>query len=469
MLSGGLFASVDVLAARQDTSEVLSYIRRGFEMRLTDAGQTIQLTDKALQLGKKLNFTKGIAEAYRVKGLGEHYLGDNEKAIENYLQALAIFQKVHNNIGVVRIYLNISSLYQELDYDKCIEYLQDAMKLYQSENLNNNNLLASIYLNLGNAYQLKHNFSKALFNYNRSYDIISKLDNPELKVTVLQNLGVIYYSTGNNDKAKEYLFKAINLARELDLNQPVAQINLTLSDIYIGEGSYNKAEKSLNEGRAYALLSKNDRLQKNFLNTFYQLEIKRRNYERALNYLQVIYKTDSTDYTSRNSAALNLYQIRYKQEELRRENERIIMQQRYDRNIMLATAALIVLLAIVVLLLTTNVRRKASTNKKLTGLNAEISKQKDNLDRINHHLEEIINERTKDLQFKNKKLSEYSSYLSHQIRGPIATLKGLMNLEQEGLLNQQECLNMMNKCVSDIDDKIMDMSDMLHNPDRTGM
>jgi len=105
---------------------------------------------------------------------------------------------------------------------------------------------------------------------------------------------------------------------------------------------------------------------------------------------------------------------------------------------------------------------------QLTALNAEVSRQKDNLDRINHHLEEIIDERTKDLQVKNKKLSEYSSYLSHQIRGPIATLKGLLNLEKEGLVDQRECIRMMNKSVSEIDDKIIEMSDMLHDPGRAG-
>ena len=60
-------------------------------------------------------------------------------------------------------------------------------------------------------------------------------------------------------------------------------------------------------------------------------------------------------------------------------------------------------------------------------------------------------------------MSEYSSYLSHQIRGPIATLKGLLNLEKEHLLNPRECLSMMDKCVTDIDDKIINISDMLHD------
>jgi signal transduction histidine kinase len=164
---------------------------------------------------------------------------------------------------------------------------------------------------------------------------------------------------------------------------------------------------------------------------------------------------------------LNLMQQQHDQQEKQRENELIIERQKNDRVKFWWAVSGSGLLLVVIGLLFGNVKRKAKTNARLTELNSEVSRQKDNLDRINHHLEEIIDERTRDLQIKNKKLSEYSSYLSHQIRGPIATLKGLMNLEKEGLVDQQECINMMNKCVSDIDEKIIDMTDILHDPKRT--
>ena len=160
-------------------------------------------------------------------------------------------------------------------------------------------------------------------------------------------------------------------------------------------------------------------------------------------------------------------QDQHDQQEKQHESELIIERQKNDRVKFWWAVSGSGLLLVVIVLLFGNVKRKARTNARLTELNSEVSRQKDNLDRINHHLEEIIDERTRDLQVKNKKLSEYSSYLSHQIRGPIATLKGLMNLEKEGLVDQQECINMMNKCVSDIDEKIIDMTDILHDPKRT--
>ena len=94
---------------------------------------------------------------------------------------------------------------------------------------------------------------------------------------------------------------------------------------------------------------------------------------------------------------------------------------------------------------------------------------KSNLDKLNSRLEEIIAERTKDLTSKNQKLSEYSSHLSHQVRGPVATLKGLIMLSQENLIQEKECIIQMKKCIEDIDEQIMDINIALHDTERVGL
>ncbi len=457
------------IRGKQDTSDVLNLIIRGFDMRLTDPSQAGNYADRALQLAKKLNYQKGKADAYRLKGLSESYLGHSEKAIEHYLLALDMYKSISNTLGEVRVLLNISSLYQNVDYDQCISYLDQAMALCKTRRLDDGSILASIYLNYGNVYQLQKNYTKSRLSYQKSYEIISKLDNPDLSALVLANLGVIESTTGHAEKAKEYLFQALELAKNRDYNQLIAQVNLTLADIYTDENSFNNAEKCLEEGKAYATLLKNENMLQVCRINSYHLELKRKNFEKALIHLQEIYRLDSIAYASRNSAELSLFQANYRKDKLSQEKNAMLLRQKYDRNKFIGTIVLASCLIVVILMLISNVKRKAETNKMLTDLNAEISTQKDNLDKINHYLEEIIDDRTKDLQLKNKKLSDYSSHLSHQVRGPIATLKGLMNLEREGLVSQEECIQLMIKCVSEIDDKILDMSDMLHNPERNNL
>ena len=157
-------------------------------------------------------------------------------------------------------------------------------------------------------------------------------------------------------------------------------------------------------------------------------------------------------------------EAQHKQLEKQRENELTIAKQRYTQILFWATSVVAILSFVVIVLLFRNVRKSSLTNKELTRLNQEVSKQKDDLNRINHNQEEIINVRTKDLKIKNKKLSEYSSHLSHQIRSPVATLKGLMLLEKDNLIDKEEFVEQMGKCIFDLDDKIININENLNDP-----
>lgn len=449
----------------QDTAQVNLLIKQGYSSRLTDHAQTVKKGQQALELAQKLNYTNGIAEAYRVLGIGEYYSSHEAKSFSNYLNALSYFKISGNVIGQARVYNNIGNLYQNTDYDLSLEYLEKGLKI--ARDVGNDKLIASAYLNIGNIYIGKKNFSLALDYYNRSQKLFVKLNDPVNLIICLQNVGGLYYKLNQYDKAEELLLQANKEAKNKDLNTSISNIDLTLSSIYIVKKMYNEAQKYLDEGIAFARITKDERLEANFTYNAYQLEFHRKNYERALFHLHTIYERDSTVQTTMLTSDLSLMQEQHEQQEKQRENELIIERQKNDRVKFWWAVSGSGLLLIVIALLVGNVKRKAKTNVRLTELNSEVSRQKDNLDRINHHLEEIIDERTRDLQIKNKKLSEYSSYLSHQIRGPIATLKGLMNLEKEGLVDQKECISMMDKCVSDIDEKIIDMSDILHDPKRT--
>ncbi|HTD99584.1 MAG TPA: tetratricopeptide repeat protein [Mucilaginibacter sp.] len=449
----------------QDTSEVNLLNKQGYLIHYTDHEQTIKKGQAALELALKLNYTNGIAESYRIMGIGEAYANREAKAIANYLNALSYFKIAKNVLGEAKVYNNIGNLYLTIDYDQSLDYLNKGLKI--AESLNNTKLIASITLNLGNVYLRKKNFSQSLDFYSKSGDLFTKLNDKLNSIICLQNTGVIFFKLKQYDKAEQLLLQANALAKGQDMNTTIAIIDLTLSSLYITKQKYTEARKFLDEGIAYAQATKDDKLEADFTYNSYQLEFHKKNYQQALVYLHTIYERDSTVQTNMLSSDLSLMHEQHDQQEKQKENELIIERQKNDRVKFWWAVSGSGLLLIVIALLVGNVKRKAKTNSRLTELNSEVSRQKDNLDRINHHLEEIIDERTRDLQIKNKKLSEYSSYLSHQIRGPIATLKGLMNLEKEGLVDQKECISMMDKCVSDIDEKIIDMSDILHDPKRT--
>ena len=460
------FAFINADEKGPDSSEVIKLNKQGFDMRLTDPNQTVAVAGKALIAARKINYKKGVAESYRVMGIGNYYLDQPLKAIDNYLTALSYFQDINDLKSQASVYNNIGNLYRDNDYDRSLEFFEKSLAI--AKKLADQQLIARLYLNIGAAYQHKNSLYQALNYYNKCDVMFTAQKDTVNLVQCMQNKGVIYISLRQLDTAERLLLIANKRAKQLDLNKPIASIDISLADIYITENKFEQAEKIIAEGTTYAKMVNSKKNQADFVYTSYQLQLKRKNYEGALHYLQGIYTTDSTVWKQNTSTQITIIRERVTQQAREKENELLIQRQENDRIKFWGVAIVAGLLLILVGVLINNVKRKTKTNTQLTNLNAEVSRQKDNLDRINHHLEEIIDERTKDLQVKNKKLSEYSSYLSHQIRGPIATLKGLLNLEKEGLVDGSECIKMMNKTVSEIDDKIIEMSDMLHDPGRAG-
>ncbi|RWY53635.1 tetratricopeptide repeat protein [Mucilaginibacter gilvus] len=457
--------TVSAAISARDTTEVIKLTKQALDNRYTSPEQTIEVADKALALARELNYNRGIGEAYRVMGIGNYYLNQAGKAIDSYLKALDVFKSINDLRSQAKVLNNIGNLYLDNNKDKALEYLNSALGIAQ--NLNDNDLKAALYMNIGNVYYRNKSYSQALTYYDKSNVMFSSLGDSINLVQVLQNRGVIYYNLHNFDMAEKLLLAANKAGKERDLNKPVASTNLTLAALYIAQGKFDDASRVVTEGQAYAKVLKDDKLTNDYNYIIYQLESKRKNYEQALFYLQLIFRQDSLIHSSNESTQINMLQEQYKQAATQREKDAIILRQQNDRIKFWAVTVVAGLLLVVIALLVGNVKSKAKTNVQLTELNEEVSKQKDNLDRVNHHLEEIIDERTKDLQIKNRKLSEYSSYLSHQIRGPIATLRGLMNLEKEGLVDEKECIKMMDKCVSDIDQKIIEMSEMLNDSGKT--
>ncbi|MCS3737579.1 hypothetical protein [Mucilaginibacter dorajii] len=452
-------------AIASDTTEVIRMNKQALANRLTDPEQSSIDAAKALDMARKIGYNNGIAEAYRVAGIANYYRDNAEKSFENYLSAVTYFVKAGNLGGEANVYNNMGNLFRDHDASRAQDYFFKSLAI--ANKLKDINLIAKIKLNLGNVYNRKNSLHQALkFTEESKASFVILKDSINI-IQCLQNLGVIQYKLANYGAALSLLLEANAAAKRYDLSETIAGVNLTLASLYINQKKFDEAEAIVKEGVMYSALVKDPKMDYDYKHTTYELEFNRRDYAKALFYLREIYKIDSTTYTTNTSVQMKLIEATRKQEEQRKESERAAERQAYDRTKFWAVTIVAGLLLVVIGLLFGNVKRKAKTNAQLTLLNGEVSRQKDNLDRINHHLEEIIDERTKDLQIKNRKLSEHSSYLSHQIRGPIATLRGLINLEREGLVDEKECIAMMDKCVSEIDEKIIDMSDMLHNPSRT--
>ncbi|RKD13778.1 hypothetical protein BCY91_09455 [Pelobium manganitolerans] len=444
-----------------------SYHQKAYGLRLTDPQLSLSFARRAESIALKIGDSNELAEAYRISGIAFTYLNERDSAINKYLKSLSLFQKNEDELGEARVSNNIANIWVDIDYEKSLVYFKRVLKIALKRNVKD--LTAGAYLNIGNAYYQNKQYKISLDNYEKSRKIFTVTKNTIGLTQSLQNIGLIYYRTGNLELAENYLLLAKARAQEYSLNNTIAMLNLTLSSIYMAKNNFPAASNCITEGLAFANLIGDEHRKKQFIYSLYELEKKQNNFKEALGYLKEVYIYDSLNYRRNLASNIGLVQQTFKQQQTQKENELTIQSQRNAKKLSLAIGIVAVLSFFVIFLLIKSNRRSKESNQQLQELNDEIITQKNKVDRINHQLEELIAERTKDLIIKNQKLSEYSSHLSHQIRGPVATLKGLMMLVEENMVQSNEIAPQIKKCVDDIDTKIMDINDALNDPTKKGL
>ena len=99
-----------------------------------------------------------------------------------------------------------------------------------------------------------------------------------------------------------------------------------------------------------------------------------------------------------------------------------------------------------------------------------IEKQKQLLENQNKNLEKQVEQKTRDLSrvneelvINNNEMRQFSHTLSHNLKSPVATFQGLLNLIEQKDLNvaNKELLKYLNESVSKMQEVFSDMNEML--------
>jgi tetratricopeptide (TPR) repeat protein len=310
-----------------DSTKINRIIKIAFSQRLTNPQKTIDQADSALILAKRINYYYGIAEANRTKGVGFFYLNDTEHAVKSYIEALKYFRLINDIRNEARVYNNIGNLYREINYNSALYFYNKALSI--SKNLNNNELLAGLYLNIATIFRFKGDYQNSLRFLEISNKIFTARKDTINMIAYLQNSGIIYYKLNDFKTAKTRLFEAILKAHKYKLYKVLVGSNLTLAAIYLEQKQYSNVENSINDGIYYSTILEDSTSIKYFNYKAFELEQKRKNYPKALEYLKEVYKHDSLLLSKNLSDNIGKTSSHYLQLQKIQENELVIARQKY--------------------------------------------------------------------------------------------------------------------------------------------
>jgi len=160
--------------------------------------------------------------------------GQKQLALRDLSRAFKIAKLLNDNNLLYTTYYYSGNFYLETgDYDKAIEYLQQAITLGQDKP----NTLGLLYNLLGQAYEKKGDLPDAEKYYVESSQIALKNGDTEGAAIPLRHLGDIYYQKGNYQKAYQYHLQAL-MIRGYKTRKGGARYGLDLDLYNVGNDLY---------------------------------------------------------------------------------------------------------------------------------------------------------------------------------------------------------------------------------------
>ncbi len=131
-------------------------------------------------------------------------LVNEERALEAANEAISLSNKVNYRRGLANAYRNLSILYFYYDesYYMSMEYLQRALDIFNE--LNDSIGIGNCYISLGHNYRNLHEGAKEIEFHKKAYDIFLKLKIPERIGVASLNVGESYLINGELEKSRTF-------------------------------------------------------------------------------------------------------------------------------------------------------------------------------------------------------------------------------------------------------------------------
>ncbi len=104
-------------------------------------------------------------------------------------------------------------------------------------------------------------------------------------------------------------------------------------------------------------------------------------------------------------------------------------------------------------------------NRALTDQAARLEEAYENLWKVNERLQEEVYLRTDKVTIQHRQLVEYIQFYTHKMRGTLASMTGLLLLARDEEMSQSlnELLELMNKCIHQLDEVVRDFKQKIHD------
>jgi len=350
---------------------------------------------RALALAKELGNQGKIAQVLNNLGIVCWKEGKYSQSLEYLSEALKIREQVGDDEDIAQTYENIGIVYYSLgEYETALEHFGNALQLWRK--LENPSRIANTLNNIGALYRETGDLQKALEYLQKSLEYKRKIGDRGTLASTLGNIGTIYAQQGDYSRGLEYLSEALELAQENRLSSLEAETYAEMAQCHYAGGEIEGAEKlalkSLELAESLGMLSESEKSAQ-LLSEIYAA---RRKYKKAWQFLKKVLQLREKIFSDRLDSAVAELKVKYETDKRRREAE--IYHLKYV---------------------------------ELKRINEELVATKEALEKYKKHLEQLVAERTAELERSYRRLKKTFS-------GIVATISKMLELRDPYTAGHQE-------------------------------
>jgi len=406
-------------ASSPDSATVYAYVEASREYWYVAPDTAYIFAAKGAELAKKTGFKRGYAKCVNAKGVTWYFRGNFQMALSCYFEVLRINEEIGDKRGLCSGKNNIGEVYRAQERNKeALKYYSEALVL--AEEIKDSNFIAVCLNNAAIIYANSHTPKLAIANYERALEIQRKTGNQTGVASCYNNLGTAYKQLGNIKLSLDYFYQALALCGKLGDKQGICigMVNIAGIEKDLGNAALSNeyAQKAL--GVAQQIGAVNEvRVSADILMENYR---KLGKFELALHYNDIAEAAQDSLFSIEKEQAITAAQATYDLEKQQREidllnKDKTIRAQELARK-SLARNILAITLVAALLLLALGTR----TYFKIRKANRQLEAQRNDLDTLN---------RVKDKLF---------AIIGHDLRGPLASIKGFLSLMHTGALSPAE-------------------------------
>jgi serine phosphatase RsbU (regulator of sigma subunit) len=375
----------------------------------------LQYANEAFDKFKSTNDRPNLANIYALLCDIQSKMGLKEKAIDNCITSLKIYDETGRLQGKPGLLNSIGSIYLDLkQLDKCDQYFREALALARANN--NRQAIAGTLNNLADTFLERYELDSAYDYYGMALEIQQEDGNLNQLAATYLKIGKADIKAGDNLKALFHLQEGLKYVQQSPDNELRARLYSELGNVYSNLGNLRLAINYLKRALADAQRVDSDPILQSCYNNLAKYYDLLGDEENALVYFKLYML--HREYMFDNQSALKiaeieaLYNLEKKEKEIQllKSENRIKDLEASSRkliNIVLVTGLIIVIAFSVVIYRQFRIQNKAnlvlSMQKEAINLQKkEIEKQRDNIKESNIMLEDKNRQITDSIEYAKR-------------------------------------------------------------------